>query len=273
MKSKYFTFIFINLFILMSGFYFIYNSSKINQKIIPEPQIHLPIKVKKVKHIFSGEVTTSFFSSALNSGLSVDHILTLTESLKYSINFVRGIQHGDKFKVILNNEATKIDTLILHLSNQILIAKADKNGVFHDQNGVNLSNDSIVRPLKKHYAISSHFSNHRTHPILKRIQPHLGTDFKTPVGTPTFAINKGVIIISRYHPIAGNYIVIQHDNSIKTRYLHLNNRMVNKGDVVYKGQKIGLTGNTGRTTGPHLHFEYLKNDIPINFEKTNKKSI
>ncbi|WP_339379719.1 M23 family metallopeptidase [Aliivibrio sp. SR45-2] len=53
---------------------------------------------------------------------------------------------------------------------------------------------------------------------------------------------------------------------MKTRYLHLNNRIINKGDVVYKGQEIGFTGNTGRTTGPHLHFEYLKNDIPINFE-------
>ncbi|MGF1901150.1 peptidoglycan DD-metalloendopeptidase family protein [Aliivibrio sifiae] len=273
MKSKYFTFIFINLFILMSGFYFIYNSSKTNQKVIPVSQIHLTTHVKKIERVFSGEITTSFFSSALNSGLSVEHILTLTESLKYSINFVRGIRHGDKFKVILNNEATKIDTLILQSSNQILIAKTDINGVFHDQNGVNLSNNDTISPLKKHYAVSSHFSNHRTHPILKRIQPHLGTDFKTPIGTPTYAINKGIIITSTFHPLAGNYIVIQHANSIKTRYLHLNNRMVNKGDIVYKGQKIGLTGNTGRTTGPHLHFEYLKDNIPINFEKIQKKSI
>ena len=266
MKSKYFTFIFINLFILMSGFYFIYNSSKMNKKITTISPVHLTAPVKKVKHVFSGKITTSFFSSALNSGLSAEHILTLTESLKYSINFIRGINHGDKFKIILNSEATKVDTLILQSPNQILIAKTDKNGAFYDQDGVNLSNDDVISPLKIHYAVSSHFSNHRTHPILKRIQPHLGTDFKTPIGTPTYAINKGIIITSKYHPLAGNYIVIQHANSIKTRYLHLNNRIVNKGDVVYKGQKIGLTGNTGRTTGPHLHFEYLDNNIPINFE-------
>lgn len=272
MKSKYFTFILINLFILMSGFYFIYNSSKMNQKMTTVSPVHLTAPIKKVKHVFSGKITTSFFSSALSSGLSAELILTLTDSLKYSINFISGINHGDKFEIILNNEATRVDTLILQSSNQILIAKADENGKFHNQNGINLSNNNVISPLKKDYAVSSHFSNHRNHPILERIQPHLGTDFKTPVGTPTYAINRGVIITSTFHPLAGNYIVIQHANSIKTRYLHLNKRMVNKGDVVYKGQKIGLTGNTGRTTGPHLHFEYLDKNTPINFEKILKNT-
>ena len=266
MKSKYFSFFFINLFILIFSFSALYNSSTENKKIPPIPEMTSTPKIKKVTRIFSGEISTSFFSSALNSGLSVEQIFSLTESLKHSINFVRGIRNGDKFKIILNNEATKVETLILRSPNYTLIANRLKNGDFYSQNGINLSSPDVVYPLSKHYPISSSFSLYRKHPILNKIQPHLGTDFRTPIGTPVFAANKGMIIISTYHPLAGNYIVIQHPNSIKTRYLHLNNRIINKGDVVYKGQEIGFTGNTGRTTGPHLHFEYLKNDIPINFE-------
>ena len=93
---------------------------------------------------------------------------------------------------------------------------------------------------------------------------HEGMDFMAEVGTPARAAAGGVVAFSDFHPQYGNMIEIDHGNGLVTRYAHLSKRMVKVGDVVLSGGRIGDVGSTGRTTGPHLHFEVRQNGAPLN---------
>ncbi|TOM79910.1 M23 family metallopeptidase, partial [Vibrio parahaemolyticus] len=112
----------------------------------------------------------------------------------------------------------------------------------------------------------------RKHPITGLNTPHLGTDYAVPVGTPVYSIADGVIVKSRYNRFAGNYINIRHTNGSISRYLHLSRSSVRKGDNVVKGQEIGRSGNTGRTTGPHLHLELFVDGAPVDYARYIKSN-
>jgi murein DD-endopeptidase MepM/ murein hydrolase activator NlpD len=106
--------------------------------------------------------------------------------------------------------------------------------------------------------ISSTFGM-RDHPVLGFTRQHKGTDFATPVGTPVFASGAGQITALGLHGDFGNYIKIQHSPTLSTAYAHLSQfgQGLAIGSMVSQGQQIGLTGNTGLTSGPHLHYEVL----------------
>jgi murein DD-endopeptidase MepM/ murein hydrolase activator NlpD len=113
--------------------------------------------------------------------------------------------------------------------------------------------------------LSSGFGN-RKHPILGYTKLHKGTDFAAPRGTPIYAAGNGVI--ERIGPWStfGNYIRIQHANGYETAYAHMNGfaRGLRKGSRVRQGQVIGYVGTTGRSTGPHLHYEVYVNSKAVN---------
>jgi murein DD-endopeptidase MepM/ murein hydrolase activator NlpD len=87
----------------------------------------------------------------------------------------------------------------------------------------------------------------------KTSSPHLGLDFRVPSGTPVAAMNDGTVILARPLYFEGNFVVIDHGQGLLTLYLHLSEFKVKEGDRVKRGQEIGLSGGTGRATGPHLH--------------------
>lgn len=87
----------------------------------------------------------------------------------------------------------------------------------------------------------------------KAQRPHLGLDFRVPSGTPVAAMNDGTVLLARPLYFEGNFVVIDHGQGLLTLYLHLSEFKVKEGDVVKRGQIIGLSGGTGRATGPHLH--------------------
>jgi len=93
---------------------------------------------------------------------------------------------------------------------------------------------------------------------------HEGVDFMSETGRPVVAAAGGVVVYSDNHPEYGNMIEIDHGNGLTTRYAHLSKRLVKVGDVVLRGLKIGEVGNTGRSTGPHLHFEVRYKGVPQN---------
>ncbi len=95
---------------------------------------------------------------------------------------------------------------------------------------------------------------------------HEGMDFMAQVGTAAHTAAGGVVIFSDWHPQYGNMIEVDHGNGLVTRYAHLLSRQVKVGDVVMSGEKIGQVGNTGRSTGAHLHFEVRQNGAPLNPE-------
>lgn len=118
------------------------------------------------------------------------------------------------------------------------------------------------------YRISSHFGQ-RTDPFYKVTKFHNGIDFSGPEGIGIYASGDGTVIkVERNKSGYGNNIIVDHGYGYKTRYAHLKDIKVKKGDKVKRGQEIGTMGNTGKSTAPHLHYEVLKNNKavnPINF--------
>ena len=108
-------------------------------------------------------------------------------------------------------------------------------------------------PLSDTIAVSN-FGN-RIDPFTGRRATHEGIDFIAPTGTPILAAAAGVVIEAKWHPGYGNMVEVEHNNKTTTRYAHASKVLVQPGDIVRLGQKIALVGSTGRSTGPHLHFE------------------
>ena len=111
--------------------------------------------------------------------------------------------------------------------------------------------------------ISSFFGN-RPDPIYKISKFHSGIDFSAAKGTEAYATGDGVVCdVERNEWGYGNMVTIDHGFGYKTRYAHLQKAAVRKGQKVKRGQKIGYIGDSGKTTGVHLHYEVLKNDAPV----------
>ena len=104
----------------------------------------------------------------------------------------------------------------------------------------------------------------RNDPFTGEWTMHSGVDFAAPIGTPIFAAAGGVVVSAEQHPAFGNRIEIDHGKGLSTMYAHASRMLVKSGDFVRKGQKIAEVGTTGRSTGPHLHFEVHVNGAPQN---------
>lgn len=104
----------------------------------------------------------------------------------------------------------------------------------------------------------------RIDPITGRAALHTGLDFPSDVGTPILAAAGGIVIVSEPHPAYGQMIEIDHGNALVTRYAHASKLLVKAGTMVKRGQKIAEVGNSGRSTGPHLHFEVMLSGVQQN---------
>ncbi len=131
---------------------------------------------------------------------------------------------------------------------------------------VMLASIPAIQPINKKNlkSVASGFG-YRTHPIYKTMHLHSGMDFSAPIGTPIYATGDGVVesadnLAQGY----GNHVVINHNFGYKTLYGHMSRYAVRRGQKVKRGDVIGYVGNTGMSTGPHLHYEVIKNDVKIN---------
>lgn len=111
-----------------------------------------------------------------------------------------------------------------------------------------------ARPISTRDWESSDFG-WRIDPFTGRKSFHPGIDFAAEIGTPIYAAANGVVVYSGFYPEYGNMVEIDHGNGLTSRYAHTSKVLVKVGDIVLRGQKIALVGSTGRSTGPHLHFE------------------
>lgn len=132
-----------------------------------------------------------------------------------------------------------------------------------------LNNDPpSIYPLGEDYEVSSHFGM-RLHPLHKVKKMHLGIDFRAPIGTPVYATSDGVIeTVETPTKGYGKHIIIRHDDSFKSLYAQLFEIKVKEGQTVKQGDLIGLVGSSGTSTGPHLHYEVIKDGKrvdPVNY--------
>lgn len=107
----------------------------------------------------------------------------------------------------------------------------------------------------------------RIDPFTGRSALHTGLDFPADPGTPIYAAAGGVVVTQEFHPQYGNVIEVDHGNDLVTRYAHSSRVFVKKGDLIKRGQKIAEVGTSGRSTGPHLHFEVLVQGVPQDPQK------
>ncbi|MEQ8404980.1 MAG: M23 family metallopeptidase [Oceanicaulis sp.] len=223
-----------------------------------------------------GEVDSSLYVSALDVGATDRIVVQLANILGYAVDF-RTIQPGDGFDVVFERFVNRRGETVR--TGDILYLVFDGRGEpleyfrFEAPDGeigyYTADGESAQRLLMKMpingARISSSFGM-RFHPVLNRNRPHNGTDFAAPRGTPIMAAGAGVVERANRFGSFGNYIRIQHANGYETAYAHLNGfaRGVRSGARVQQGQIIGYVGTTGRSTGPHLHYEVHLNGRPTN---------
>ena len=118
----------------------------------------------------------------------------------------------------------------------------------------------VIKPKAK---ITSPFG-FRLHPILKKQVKHNGVDFGSGRGVDVFAAGDGRVVLAEFSNSFGNYVVVEHSDGLSTVYAHMESINVSKGSAVVKGQLLGITGSTGRSTAPHLHYEVRVSGTPIN---------
>lgn len=254
----------------------------------PQQDFFSVAKIEKAtqatQRLFAGTVSGSFSLSAEATGLGVADVTQLTQVLGKKIDFRRDTRKGDKFQVLVESDmidGTSTDSRILAARYEgtrksLTVVRNAADGRYYTPDGKGLDPAFNRYPLAHKARISSPFNLSRRHPVTGRISPHKGTDFAVRVGTPVLSTADGVVELVGNHPLAGRYLVLRMDNGYKTRYLHLSRPLVKKGERVKMGEKIALSGNTGRSTGPHLHYEVMVNNRQVDAMRVqlpNNKSL
>ena len=210
-----------------------------------------------------------FSVAAHDAGLTYNEIRQITDLFSGRVLFTKQIQPGDSVRVLFSEDKGngKINAIELKLR-KVGTLTAFRNLTddrFYDENGYNTSTKTFRRfPIDGKVIISSHFNPNRKHPVTGKVRPHNGTDFAVRVGTPIVSPADGIVEIAKYSRSAGYYIVMRHHNSYSTVYMHLSKLLVKPGQRVKIGQVIARSGNTGISTGPHLHYELRRNGRAVN---------
>ncbi len=199
-----------------------------------------------------------------------DLAIEVEQLFKKVIDF-RKIRKGDRL-VVLYDEKMRlgkpfgdpiIEAAMIEVRGKPYYRFLALDGRYYDQDGKNATKSSFIVPC--HYRrISSTFTNKRWHPILHRYRAHHGIDYATPTGTPIKAAYNGKVIFAGKKGGYGNVVIIRHPSGYKTFYAHLSRFKTHVGKQVKTGELIALSGNTGMSTGPHLHFGLSRNGKWIN---------
>ncbi len=217
----------------------------------------------------AGTINSSLYLAAVESDIPHGVIAELIRIYSYDIDFQREIRKGDSFKVYFSrfydDEGQAVKNGVIHYASMTTSGKekelfrftpSDDNITDYFDAAGKSAKQFLMRTPIDGARISSGFGR-RVHPVLGYSKLHKGTDFAAPTGTPIKAAGNGVIERASRFGSFGNYIRIRHANGYKTAYAHLHRyaRGIKKGRRVKQGQTIGYVGTTGRSTGPHLHYE------------------
>jgi len=260
--------------------------NQLEQVLIPigeELQMHLkkkddkfimeitPIMLQNEKHTLAIEINNSPYVDILNTTNNYGLANEFAQSFKGEVN-LRNLQKGDKLVLVYQQKrrlgrafgSMKIDVSMIETAkkkNYIFYYKEN----YYDIKGQELTSFLLSNPVN-YTRISSPFTQSRWHPILQKYRAHLGIDYSASIGTPVKAAGNGKVLSVGEKSGYGNTIEVNHDSSYKTLYAHLNGfaKGLRSGQGVKQGQVIGYVGNTGMSTGPHLHFGLYRSNVAIN---------
>ncbi len=234
------------------------------------------IELSEERIFVRGEITTSLYEAMKQAGLSELIITEIIRVYSFDVDFQRDIYEGDYFEILFTRrkndqgKTVQIDDpeyLVLSSRGTPLVYYLYSNNEFSeyfDENGKGMTKSLMKTPING-ARLSSNYGM-RKHPILGYNKMHKGVDFAAPTGTPIFAAGNGVVEFAGKNGSYGNYIRIRHDNIYKTAYAHLKGfkKGIYGGVRVKQGDIIGFVGSTGRSTGPHLHYEIIVNGKQVN---------
>ncbi len=228
---------------------------------------------------------------------TVDEYAVYTQMLKNTKKTL--IEENSKLQSSIFNKTQELESMNQHLAEieAMIGIKPDIDNIVKDSKEslskqiekikltatqINILNRSIPNGFPIEYKRISDGFGYRIHPILKRKDFHVGIDLTAKSGTPIYAPADGVVEYAKKKGAYGNYLLINHPYGFKTAYGHLKSFAVKEGDYISKGDIIGYVGNTGRSTGPHLHYEvrylqkwlnpqHFKELSPQNYSEIMKK--
>tara|TARA_B100000963_G_scaffold360951_1_gene394024 strand:+ start:241 stop:1533 length:1293 start_codon:yes stop_codon:yes gene_type:complete len=244
-------------------------TSGFNQKI-------LVTKLKKEIKYEENIILQSLYKSAVDKRIPVNTIVDFARIYGFQVDFQRDIRKLDSFQIlyeIFRDENGKIiETGNILYANLKLSGQNnslyyfDREGVegHYDKNGKSVRKALMKTPING-ARLSSSFGM-RKHPIDGFNKMHRGTDFAAPMGTPIMASGDGIIKKAGWCGGGGNCVVIKHNSTYQTVYAHMSKfaKNIRPGTRVKQGQTIGFVGSTGKSTGPHLHYEVIVNGKRIN---------
>ncbi len=223
-----------------------------------------------------GKITHSLYKSAENLKIPINLIVEFARIYGFQVDFQRDIRKNDSFQImyeVFEDENKKIfetgniifaDLVLRDQSNTLYYFDKKKDEGHYDVNGKSIKKALMKTPING-ARLSSSFGM-RKHPIDGFNKMHRGTDFAAPMGTPIMASGDGVIVRARWCGGGGNCIKIKHNSTYSTVYAHMSKfaNGMKAGRRVKQGQVIGYVGSTGKSTGPHLHYEVIENGKKIN---------
>ena len=234
------------------------------------------ILLESEKVYVKGTIKTSLYEAMKDAGLSDLAITEVIRIYSFDVDFQRDIYENDTFELYFTkkvNEDGKTveieDPEYLLLTSRgtplkyYLFTTPDFSEYF-DEKGKGMTKSLMKTPING-ARLSSGFG-YRKHPILGYNKLHKGVDFAAPSGTPIFAAGNGVVEFAGKNGAYGNYVRIRHDGTFKTAYAHMKSlkKGIYDGVRVKQGDIIGYVGTTGRSTGPHLHYEIIQNGEQMN---------
>jgi murein DD-endopeptidase MepM/ murein hydrolase activator NlpD len=224
-----------------------------------------------------GTITSSLYVAGKRAGLPNATLAELIRAYSWDVDFQRDIRKGDAFQVMFEKVTDEDGNLVrsntirfatLTLSGKVITAyrfrSSDGNTSYYNEKGLS-ARKALMRTPIDGARLSSSFGR-RKHPILGYTKRHTGVDFAAPRGTPFYAAGNGTVTYAGRKGGYGIYIRIRHNSSYSTAYAHMKGlaRGIRNGKRVNQGQIIGYVGSTGRSTGPHLHYEILRDGRPTN---------
>jgi len=238
-------------------------------------KINTPLE--RQRNAVEGTVRGSLVESGVARGVPRNVMSSMLRAFSHEVDFQRDIHAGDKFRVLYdqprakNGQAVGDATIIYAAIEGREVKKAVYRVIYNDGTAeyFNDRGEGVRRGLMRTPIDGAHVTSNygmRRHPILGYSKFHQGVDFAAPAGTPIFAAGDGVVEEAGFHGSYGRFILIKHRNGLETAYGHMSRfaRALREGDHVGQGDVIGYVGSTGRSTGPHLHFEVRVNDAPVN---------
>lgn len=233
-----------------------------------------PIPLQTLEKSAGGRLTNSLWLSMRAQDMDPMVIVELADIFAWSIDFLTETRSGDRFALSWKEQRTPDGKLVdVRILGAIYDGKATGRHTatrfmddYYESEGQSLRKAFLHAPLNFR-RISSGFSTRRFHPIFRIYRPHLGTDYSAPTGTPVVTVGDGSVIFRGKKGGFGNLVQVRHNGTYVTYYGHLSRfaKGVGVGDRVKQGQVIGYVGSTGISTGPHLHFQIMKNGSMVNF--------